>query len=70
MVTMPDDPEINDEALGAEIELLGEIITAATDADRPLTDEQLDTALGVGHDETRAGSAALEGVATADGTAP
>jgi hypothetical protein len=70
MVTMPEDPEITDEALGAEIELLGDIITAAAGAERLLTEEQLDTALGLDHDQTLAGPALLDGATTIDGVGP
>lgn len=60
MVTMPDDPEITDEALGSEIELLGEVITAATGAESLLTDAQIDTVLGVDQLSGSPGSAPLD----------
>ena len=60
MVTMPDDPEITDEALGSEIELLGEVITAAAGAESLLTDAQIDTVLGVDQLNGSSGSAPLD----------
>lgn len=60
MVTMPDDPEITDEALGSEIELLGEVITAAAGAEGLLTDAQVDAVLGVDLDGVGPGPAPLD----------
>jgi hypothetical protein len=47
MVTMPEDPEITDQALGSEIELLSDVITAASDSEQSLSDAEHDTVLGV-----------------------
>lgn len=44
---MPGDPEITDQELGSEIELLADVITAAGDSDETLSQEQIDNALGV-----------------------
>lgn len=44
---MPEDPEITDQALGSEIELLSDVITAASDSEQSLSDAELDTVLGV-----------------------
>ncbi len=47
MVTMPEDPELTDAVLGDEIELLADIIDAASGAGCVLTQDQIDSALGV-----------------------
>jgi hypothetical protein len=47
VVTLPDDPELTDAVLGDEIELLADIIDAASAADSVLTQDQIDSALGV-----------------------
>jgi hypothetical protein len=39
--------ELRDEALSAEIELLGEVIAAVSSAPVPLDDDQIDSILGV-----------------------
>lgn len=44
---MPGDPEITDQDLGSEIELLADVITAASGAEQTLSQEQIDSALGV-----------------------
>ena len=44
---MPGDPEITDEALGSEIELLSDVITAASGMEQSLSDAELDPVLGV-----------------------
>ena len=48
---MPEDPELTDAVLGDEIELLADIIDAASAADRVLSQEQIDSALGVASGE-------------------
>lgn len=47
MVTMPMDPELTDQALGSEIELLADVMDVASCSDSVLTQDQLDSALGV-----------------------
>lgn len=47
MVTMPVDPELTDGDLGSEIELLADLIDVASGADRALSQEQVDSLLGV-----------------------
>ena len=47
MVTMPEDPELTDAVLGGEIELLADVIDAASGAGCVLTQDQIDSALGV-----------------------
>ena len=44
---MPGDPEITDQELGSEIELLADVITAAGVSEQTLSQEQIDSALGV-----------------------
>ena len=55
MVTIPEDPELTDAVLGDEIELLADIIDAASATDRVLTQDQVDSALGVTAGEEDAG---------------
>jgi hypothetical protein len=50
---MPRDPEITDQDLGSEIELLADVITAASGAEQTLSQEQIDSALGVCPQEPR-----------------
>lgn len=47
MVTLPVDPELSDPDLGSEIELLADVMDVASAAPSPLSQEQVDTALGV-----------------------
>lgn len=39
--------ELTDDALQNEIELVGELVVAASASERPLTDEEIDLALGI-----------------------
>ena len=39
--------ELTDDALQREIELVGELVVAASASDGPLTDEQIDLILGI-----------------------
>ncbi len=39
---------LHDATLDAEIQLVGELVVAATGSDRPLTQEEIDAALGIG----------------------
>jgi hypothetical protein len=41
------DPEITDQVLGSEIELLAELIDAASHSSSPLGQDQIDAVLGV-----------------------
>jgi hypothetical protein len=41
------EPELTDEKLRTEIELLGDVITAVSHIPRPLTETELDEALGL-----------------------
>lgn len=41
-------PPLQDQALEDEIELVSELVAAATESDQPLTREQIDRALGLG----------------------
>jgi hypothetical protein len=43
----PHDPDVTDLDLQSEIELLADLIDVAADARRPLTDDELDAALGI-----------------------
>lgn len=43
------EPELTDESLQTEIELLGEVIAAVSHFPRPLTEAELDDALGLPH---------------------
>lgn len=48
--------ELTDGALQDEIELVGELVVAASASERPLTDEEIDRVLGIEaghHDELR-----------------
>lgn len=47
MVTLPIDPELSDPDLGSEIELLADVMDLASTAPSPLSQEQVDTVLGV-----------------------
>ena len=47
------EPELTDESLQTEIELLGEVIAAVSLFPRPLTDAELDKALGLPHPQPR-----------------
>jgi hypothetical protein len=53
------DPELTDEALEGEIELVGELVVAATEQDGPLSERDIDRILGIvtppahDHDGTR-----------------
>lgn len=47
MVTLPVDPELSDPDLGSEIELLADVMDVASSAPSPLSQEQVDTVLGV-----------------------
>ena len=52
--------ELTDGALQEEIELVGELVVAASASERPLTDEEIDRVLGIEgerHDERRDGAA-------------
>jgi len=57
MVTLPVDPELSDPDLGSEIELLAEVIDAASAASATLTEKEVDDLLGVApaEDEPRRG---------------
>jgi hypothetical protein len=41
--------ELTDDALQGEIELVGDLVVAASASERPLTDEEIDRVLGVKH---------------------
>ena len=47
MVTMPVDPELTDQDLGSEIELLADVIDGASEAPSVLSQQQVDSLLGV-----------------------
>jgi hypothetical protein len=47
MVTIPVDPELTDQDLGSEIELLADVIDAASGASSGLSQQQVDSLLGV-----------------------
>lgn len=47
MVTMPVDPELTDQDLGSEIELLADVIDGASQAPSVLSQQQVDSLLGV-----------------------
>jgi hypothetical protein len=51
MVTLPFDPELSDPDLGSEIELLADVMDAASTTPSPLSQAQVDTVLGVRADE-------------------
>ena len=50
MVTLPVDPELSDPDLGSEIELLADVMDVASAAPSSLSQEQVDTVLGVRSD--------------------
>lgn len=52
--------ELTDNALQAEIELVGELVVAASASERQLTDDEIDRALGVdrGHRDAAHGDGA------------
>ena len=62
MVTMPVDPELTDQDLGSEIELLADVIDGAIEAPSVLSQQQVDSLLGVSPAPT-----GEESVATGDG---
>ena len=43
------DPELSDPDLGSEIELLADLIDAASHASSPLAQDQIDAVLGIAH---------------------
>jgi hypothetical protein len=45
------DPDLTDQVLGSEIELLAELIDAASHSSSPLRPDQIDAVLGVVHPE-------------------
>ena len=45
--------ELTDDALRHEIELVGELVVAASASERPLTDAEIDEALGIERDAGR-----------------
>ena len=47
------EPELTDEELQAEIELLGDVIAAVSLFPRPLTEAETDQALGLQHPQPR-----------------
>jgi hypothetical protein len=51
MVTLPIDPELSDPDLGSEIELLADVMDLASAAPSPLSQEQVDSVLGVRPEE-------------------
>jgi hypothetical protein len=54
------DPELTDEALEGEIELVGELVVAASEQDGPMSESDIDRILGIvtpdGHDHDGAGA--------------
>jgi hypothetical protein len=58
MVTMPVDPELTDQDLGSEIELLADVIDGASEAPSVLSQQQVDGLLGVSPAPTGEGSGA------------
>jgi len=54
VVTVPNDPELTDEVLGSEIELLADVIDVAGGSEASLSQEQIDDALGLGDLEGQA----------------
>ncbi|MDF2143450.1 hypothetical protein [Knoellia sp. p5-6-4] len=70
MVTMPVDPELTDQDLGSEIELLADVIDGASEAPSVLSQQQVDSLLGVSPaptGEERSRSTGEESGATGDG---
>jgi hypothetical protein len=51
---VPNDPELTDDVLGSEIELLADVIDVAGGSDASLSQEQIDDALGLGDGEVQA----------------
>ncbi len=47
MATGPDDPDVTDDSLREEIWLLAELMIAAADRDQPLSEAEVDEALGL-----------------------
>ena len=48
------DPSLNDEQLETEIKLVGDLVLAASQAEGPLSDDQIDELLGVAPDDADA----------------
>jgi hypothetical protein len=67
---MPGDPEITDQELGSEIELLADVITAAGGSAQALSQEQIDTALGVCPDRAEEAPAGSMGADHTSAAAP
>jgi hypothetical protein len=43
--------ELTDDALQGEIELVGDLVVAASNSEGPLSDDEIDAALGIRRDE-------------------
>ena len=52
--------ELTDDALQGEIELVGDLVVAASSSEGPLTDEEIDAALGIDRDGSGQGPEAVE----------
>lgn len=44
--------DLTDDALQGEIELVGDLVVAASASERPLTDDEIDRALGIERDQS------------------
>src|SRR5689334_22073916 len=54
------DPSLNDEQLETEIKLVGDLVLAASQAEGPLSEDQIDELLGVAPDDATTGHDAPE----------
>jgi hypothetical protein len=52
--------ELTDDALHDEIELVGDLVVAASASERPLTDDEIDRALGIERGQCAAPDASAE----------
>ncbi|WP_377645122.1 hypothetical protein [Oryzobacter terrae] len=71
---MMPDPSLNDEQLENEIKLVGDLVLAASQAEGPMSDDQIDELLGIAPDagapETPDVSEAVEPAETAEAAEP
>jgi hypothetical protein len=63
----PAGAELTDNALQGEIELVGDLVVAASGSEGPLSDEEIDAALGIERPSSDAGSTVSDVQASSDG---
>ena len=59
-MTNPSEPELTDESLRTEIQLLGDMIVAVSHFPRPLTEAEMDEALGLANRRPRVDESARQ----------